>query len=293
MRGTAGATDRADPPTAVASLLVPAHDEERVLPRLLASVPGAARTTTVEVVVAANGCSDGTADGARRSGLAHHVIELPAPSKHGAVLAADDLATHHPRIICDADLELGEGMIDALVAPIHAGEVLATAPQRVLETTGCSPLVRAYYRVWQELPSVRTGLFGRGVIALGPEGMRRFRAMEAMLSDDLALSEAFAADERRVVSAEVVVRVPRTVADLLRRRARVVEGNTEADERGLRTSQARTSPVDLARITRRDPRRLPDVAVFALVTLAARLLARRRAHLGHDHWLRDESSRQG
>lgn len=280
-------------PAAVASLLVPAHDEERVLPRLLASVARAARTTAVEVVVAANGCSDSTAEGARRSGLAHHVLELATPSKHGAVLAADDIASHHPRIICDADLELGEGMIDALVAPILAGEVLATAPRRVLETTGCSGLVRAYYRVWEELPSVRSGLFGRGVIALGPEGMRRFRAMEAMLSDDLALSEAFAEHERLVVAAEVVVRVPRTVADLLRRRARVVEGNTEADERGLRTAAARTTPADLVTIARGDLRRLPDVAVFVAVTLAARVLVRRRARKGHDHWLRDESSRQG
>ncbi|MBD5831678.1 hypothetical protein AWH69_01585 [Janibacter melonis] len=280
-------------PSAVASLLVPAHDEGRVLPRLLTSVARAARTTTVEVVVAANGCSDDTVDGARRSGLAHRVLDLPEPSKHGAVLAADDIASHHPRIICDADLELGEGMIDALVAPILAGEVLATAPRRVLETTGCSRVVRAYYRVWQELPSVRSGLFGRGVIALGPEGMRRFRAMEAMLSDDLALSEAFTEDERRVVSAEVVVRVPRTTGDLLRRRTRVVEGNAEADERGLRGDAARTSPADLVRIARADLHRVPDVAVFVAVTLAARLLARRRARTGHDHWLRDESSRQG
>ena len=47
------------------------------------------------------------------------------------------------------------------------------------------------------------------------------------------------------------------------------------------------------RLSRGDLRRIPDVGVFVAVTLAARLLVRRRARKGHDHWLRDESSRQG
>lgn len=52
--------------------------------------------------------------------------------------------------------------------------------------------MRWYYDVWQRLPQVREGLFGRGMIVLSPEGHERVRALPQVMSDDLAMSESFA-----------------------------------------------------------------------------------------------------
>ena len=48
------------------SIVIPAHNEERVLPRLLAGLTDSARPGEFDVVVVANRCTDATADGARR-----------------------------------------------------------------------------------------------------------------------------------------------------------------------------------------------------------------------------------
>ena len=79
--------------------------------------------------------------------------------------------------------------------------------------------------MWARLPKVRTGLFGRGVIALSQQGHERFTRLPPVLADDLALSLLFAPPERSIVpGAQVVVHTPRTLADLLRRRVRAAEG---------------------------------------------------------------------
>jgi hypothetical protein len=115
------------------------------------------------------------------------------------------------------------------------------------------------------------------------------------MSDDLAISEAFRPDERRIVdAATVTIRPPRTLSDLLRRRIRVNTGNAQLDQRGGRSTEARTSTADLIGLARRDRANLPGVLVFLAVALASRLAARRRIRRGdYDTWLRDESSRQG
>ena len=117
-----------------------------------------------------------------------------------------------------------------LVRALDEPGVLAAAPARHLRTARSSWWVRGYYRVWERLPGVRDGLYGRGVIALSPEAQRRIDLLPPVLSDDLAISEAFTPGERRVVpEAVVTIRVPRTAADLIRRRVRVATGNREAD----------------------------------------------------------------
>jgi hypothetical protein len=171
--------------------------------------------------------------------------------------------------------------------------VHAVAPRSILPLQGLPLVVRWYYDVWQQLPQVRSGLFGRGVIAVTEEGAQRLRQLPAVMSDDLAASEAFAAGERRVVEdAVVVVHPPRTVADLLRRRVRVVTGNAEADRAGTRGEESRTSLRTLAAMAGRQPSLLPRIGVFLGVTLWSRVVARQRIRRGDfSTWLRDESSR--
>lgn len=114
-----------------------------------------------------------------------------------------------------------------------------------------------------------------------------------MMSDDLVLSEAFAPTERRIVpGTAVTIWPPKTVADLRRRRARVVVGNTQADRAGVRSHAARTTPATLAGLARRDPRLLGPLVVFLVLTIDARIRAWQQVRRGDfTTWHRDESSR--
>lgn len=279
----------------VASIVIPAHNESAGIGRLLSGLLADALPGEFEVLVVCNGCTDDTAAVAARAGHELTVLEIEQPSKRLALDRGDAAAHYLPRVYLDADLEFGTDDARRLIAAVCQPGVLAAGPSRMLPRTGLSWPVRAYYRIWEQLPQVRTGLFGRGVIALSAAGLERVRALPPAMSDDLAISEAFGPDERRVViDSTVLIRPPRTVRDLLRRRIRVTTGNAQLDQRAGRSAEARTSPADLAGMVRRNPADLPGVLVFLSVAVAARLAARRRIRGGDYHtWLRDESSRQG
>ena len=212
------------------SVVVPAHDEARVIGRLLGQLT-AGRPGGVEVIVVANGCTDDTAQIAGRYEPGVRVLSIPVPSKREALLAGDQAASGFPRIYVDADVELGAADIRALAQALARPGALAAGPERVLALSGASWLVRWYYDVWARLPEVRSGLFGRGVIALSEAGYARVASLPPLLADDLAASLVFGPDERVIVpGARVVVHVPRTVGDLLRRRVRAAMGVDQVEE---------------------------------------------------------------
>ncbi len=284
-----------------ASVIIAAYDEERSIGRVLTTLLEGAEPGEFEVIVVANGCSDGTADVARSFGAAVRVIERPQPSKHRAMRAGDDIATAPLRIYLDADVEASAASLRALVTALSASQVpldrtprpLAVGPTRSIPRAHVARTVSWYYDVWERLPQVKTALFGRGLIAFSAAGNDRIRRLPQLMSDDLAMSDAFDRSERAIVeTAVVIVHPPRTVRDLVRRRVRSATGNRQADDAGARRSESKTSGRDLALLVRDHPALAPKVVVFLLVTLVARLLARRAVRRGdYDTWHRDESSR--
>jgi glycosyltransferase involved in cell wall biosynthesis len=291
----------------VTSIVIPAHNEGQVIGRLLDSLLAEADRDEIDIVVVCNGCTDDTAQVAALRGPSVRVVESPVPSKHAALRLGDEHARGFPRLYVDADVvlttndvrKLTEPLTEPLAEPL-TGAVLATAPERELPLTGCAWRVRAYYRVWQQLPSVREGLFGRGVIAVSEAGHRRLAALPPLMADDLAASLAFAPDERLVVrDARVTVHPPRTWPDLIRRRIRAATSTTQLEQQQRQDPEAaappsaRTSKGDLLALLRAQPTLLPAVVVF----LAAAVVARRRSRKAvstqdFGTWLRDESSRQ-
>ncbi|WP_448071226.1 glycosyltransferase [Georgenia yuyongxinii] len=272
----------------VASVVIPAHNEERVIGRLLTELSSAGGA--LEVLVVCNGCTDATATVARTHDVT--VLEIAEPSKRAAMERGDRVAATFPRIFLDADVEITAGDL-LMLAAACTGPILATGPARRVPRARSSWAVRWYYDMWESLPQVRDGLFGRGVVALSEEGCERVRRLPPSMSDDLVISEAFADSERSIVTqASVVVHPPRTLRDLVRRRVRVTTGNVQADTNGLRGRMARTTPLLLARLVVDRPVLLLRLPVFLAVTLVARIMAARAVRRGdYTTWLRDESSR--
>jgi glycosyltransferase involved in cell wall biosynthesis len=282
----------------VTSIVIPAHNEAQVIGRLLDSLLADSSEDETDIVVVCNGCTDDTARTAAARGPRVRVVEIPVPSKHAALRAGDDHARGFPRLYVDADVVLGGADVRALTAPLDddTSGILATAPERSIPLAGCAWRVRAYYRVWQRLPAVREGLFGRGVIAVSKAGHARIAALPPLMADDLAASLAFTPEERLVVdAARVVVQPPRTWPDLIKRRIRAAVSTAQVEQQHQRPEEAsaRTSKADLIALVRAEPRLLTGVVVF----LAAAVVARRgaaKAIRAQDFgtWLRDESSRQ-
>ncbi|MER7557255.1 glycosyltransferase [Nocardioides sp. NPDC126508] len=275
----------------IASVVVPAHNEAAGLSGNLTALLDGIPRGAVDVVVVCNGCTDDTAAVARTvPGV--RVLEIAEASKARAVEVGNLAAHTFPRLHLDADVRLTGTDLLRLVDALDEDGVLAVAPERTIPLAASSWPVRAYYRVWQALPNVRSGLFGRGAFCLTAVGQARVAAAgNGLMNDDLVASELFTPAERRVVAeATVVVRPPRTVKDLVRRRIRVATGNAQADDHGARNGS--TSLSDLLALGLRQPSIGLRVPVFMTVTLVARMLSRRAVRTGdYTTWLRDESSR--
>ncbi|WP_413452147.1 glycosyltransferase [Georgenia phoenicis] len=287
-------TDRLGSPApragdAVASVVVPAHDEESVVGALLHALADG----ETDVVVVANGCSDRTAAVAREvPGV--RVVETPVASKMRALALGDRHASGFPRFYVDADVVLGAADLRLLVDALREPGVHAVGPERRLDLTGAGWLVRAYYSVWARLPGVRRELYGRGVIGVDEAGHRRLAGWPETMADDLVAAMSFAPEELRVVAgAGVLIRGPRTYRDLLRRRVRAMTGNRRLarDAAAPPLRPAGGGLTTLVSLTRHEPRLLPAVAVFLGTALLARTRARWAVARGSTVWLRDESSR--
>ncbi|MGY6019837.1 glycosyltransferase [Streptomyces spinosirectus] len=300
------------------SIVIPAHNEAPVIGRLLdALLADSDPADDTDILVVCNGCTDETAKVASERGPRVRVVEIPVPSKHAALRAGDDQARGFPRVYVDADVVITGADVRALTEPLQdeTSGVLATAPERQIPLASCAWRVRAYYQVWQRLPAVREGLFGRGVIAVSKTGHARIAALPPLMADDLAASLAFTPAERRVVgTAAVVIQPPRTWPDLIRRRIRAAvstaqveqnqgarsqdapsqgarnEGSADAghDSGDARQSSrgasrnpggaepsARTSTADLKAMLRGEPKLFVSVVVFLAAAVTARRGARK------------------
>jgi glycosyltransferase involved in cell wall biosynthesis len=281
--------------TRLASVVVPAHNEEAVIGHLLARLLESAQPDELDIVVVANGCTDGTVEAAQAFSHSVRVVSTAIPSKREALRLGDEVARGFPRLFVDADVELGTAAVRRLCAALARPGILAAAPERDFDMAERHWLVRWYYDVWTRLPQVRCGLFGRGVLAVSDAGHRRIAALPPVMADDLAFSLAFTEAESTVVhDCAVRIRPPRTWQDLLRRRIRAETGISQVErDHIIPGTSARTTRRDLLGVVRREPRLSARMPVFLFVAMVARLGARRALrHEDYSTWLRDESSRR-
>lgn len=265
------------------SIIVAAHDEAAVIGSCLAAIEAQRDAPPYEIIVAANGCRDATAEVARgHRGVT--VLELPQPGKTGALNAADRAARGFRRVYLDADILLPPDYLAQLdrVLPPH-GPPRAAVPHRRLQLTDRPWPIRAYFAINQRLPVYHRGLFGRGVIALSGRGRTRFERFPDVIADDLYLDSIFDDSEKLRLDAVVEVATPLRTGQLIRRLSRVRRGNSDLRQSG-RDDQLELSvrAADrwawLREVVLPEPRLAPAGAVYAAVTVIAAVLARRAAH---------------
>ncbi len=272
----------------IASVVIPAYDEEHVIGRCLRRLLEGAPPDRLQVVVVANGCHDDTAGAARRAAPGATVIELDEASKAAALNAGDRAADAFPRVYLDADVELTHDAVVAVVEALAEDGVECAAPACRFELCDRPWFIRRFYDVWARLPYVDDALVGNGVYALTAAGRGRFDRFPELTADDLFVRNRFRRAERRSVArASFLVHPPRTLAGLLAVRERTYRGNAElAGDRPRSPDEATAVPGAFGRVARAMPL---SFALYAAVNLAAK--ARWRARRGAVRWERDESAR--
>ena len=270
------------------SIIVPAHNEEAVIGRLLSELQPIANTGEAEIIVACNGCTDGTVALAR-SYADVKTIELDRASKIDALNTADRSATRWPRVYVDADIEVSADALLATLETLHRGPCLAARPAFRYDSAGASWPVHAYYRARREIGSANNALWGAGIYGLSRQGHARVSPFPEVVGDDLYIDEQFLPDEKAVVATKpAVVRTPRTIGALLAILARAQRGRGVTIDSTAPSQSAWATSVELAR-TVRGPRSALDAMVYATMALGARAKVRRR-HT-NDTWGRDHTSR--
>jgi len=279
----------------VISVVIPAHDEERTIRRCLDRLLADARDGELEVVVACNGCTDATAKVAREFGPPVRVLETGQAGKPIALDLGDAAATAFPRFYVDADIEVGTEALRRCAAALESPGIHAAAPALRVDLEGCPWTVRAYYRLWLEIPYVRAGLIGSGVYGVSEAGRARFDRFPDIIADDLFVRNLFRPDERRsVAEAHFTMRAPRSLDDLIKRKTRVFAGNLQLDHHPEPGTGGRASrvPESLGTVLRR-PSLLPALPVYLYVSGIARSRAEARVRQGDfATWDRDESTRR-
>jgi glycosyltransferase involved in cell wall biosynthesis len=278
---------RGDEP--LGSVVIPAYNEANVVERTLTHLFRGVDPRALEVVVACNGCTDGTATVATEIEAPVTVLDLPAVGKAGAIRAAELEVRTLPRLYLDADVRLDGSSAVAVLTALRNGAVAARPPLRY-DTTGASWLVKRYYDQRVRLPAVRTDLCGAGVYGLSAAARARFDDFPDVIADDLFAARIVEPSEVTIVPcAPVSIRVPLNVRSLLRTLVRAHRGNRElADQMPALARSTTNSTVRQLLRSMVVPARVIDAAVYAGVMTLGRLLAKRR----DVSWGRDETSRR-
>ncbi|EPX82377.1 Glycosyltransferase involved in cell wall biogenesis [Rubellimicrobium thermophilum DSM 16684] len=264
------------------SVIVPAANEARLLPGCLAAlaasdpIPGGA-----EVVVVANGSTDGTAQAAEAmrgplaaAGWDLTVLDLPQAGKTAALQAGDEAARGAMRAYLDADVTVSPRLMGGIVRVLDRAEAAYASGRPVIVGRGLA--ARLYARAWAQVPffarMAQGAVPGCGLFAVNAAGRARWGAWPRLIADDAFVRLLFAPQERHLVPEPYDWPIAEGLGALIRVRRRQDRGVAELAERyphlPAREDTPRPGPAALLRLMAADPLAF---AVYAGVALAVRM----------------------
>jgi hypothetical protein len=266
---------------AVASVVIPAHDESAGLEGTLSALMGGLVEGTLRVAVVCNGCTDDTAAIARRFADTHpevEVHEIDVASKIAALRDGDRLLEGmFPRIYLDGDVRLEASTAIALANALCEPRALVAGVRAQLDLRGVSRPARLFHRFAYRLPVFEEGIIGAGVYALNAEGRARFGSWPEILGDDQFVYRLFGDDERVVLDGHAsVVRPTPTLRGVVTRGVRIRRGNAElsAGAGGLELPRPRAGFRRALVDALRTPVGWIEAVTFLATSVAIRLLFR-------------------
>lgn len=216
----------------MSTLIIPAHNEEAVIKRCLDSVIQQGDSINT-IIVACNGCTDNTVEIVKRYPDVY-CLDLANASKTYAINEAERYINSYPVFYLDADTCLEASAIERIHSEIVTKKLLLAAPTPVVNTSNSSGLVKAFYRVWLNLPYVKEGVIATCSYVLTREGRQRFSHFPEIIADDGFVRGHFEAHEMaNIPSAKIHIEAPKDILSLIKIKTRARLGNIELSKRGL------------------------------------------------------------
>lgn len=278
----------------IASIVIPAHNEQDVIWRCMATLLTGASAGELDVIVVCNGCTDATESIVASLGGAVTLLTTPVGSKSNAINMGIAVARARPVIVLDADIRLTAAAVRTMVGSMARSGAAVASPRMAVDGSGASAAVRAFYRIWLTLPYFRTAI-GGGVYALSAGGLERIGAIPAVTADDAFVRLKFAPEERSVVeSCSFEVTPPRTLWNLINIKTRSRRGNLQllSEQPELKREDARSNRGHLVGLACK-PSQWAALLVYGTVVVITSVLAHwKHWRKAHQKWERDDSSRK-
>lgn len=262
--------------------------------RLLDGITAEAYGEEFEIVIGCNGCSDETAEVCRTYRYPTIVCETNEASKVAGLNLADQHAKFYPRLYLDADIQVDTSTVRRVVELLDDKTALAAAPRMDVDLKQSSWMVKAFYKVWLQLPYHQRGMIGSGFYALSHEGRKKFGAFPPIIADDGFVRAQFSDSERQTLdSCAFRITAPTNLWDLIRVKTRARLGLWEL---GMRFPATRHREKKDWSIAVKQFLGSPKLLVYSPAYLFIALATRFRAsfmfnRLTEYRWERDESSR--
>lgn len=246
------------------SVIIAARNEEAYIRGCLESLLAQMEPSgSVEVIVAANACTDQTVEVARSYASAFEVLgwslvvlEVPKPGKINALNAGEAKANGTCLVYLDADVRCEPDLLGQLFQALSVDTPrYATGTLKVMPAE--SWVTKQYARFWQRLPFVQAGAVGAGLFALNRPGRARWGNFPDIISDDTFVRLQFAPEERVEVPARYHWPMIEGLKNLVKVRRRQDAGVEEVarlyPELMKNDDKAKLGVVDLLGLLLRDP----------------------------------------
>lgn len=215
------------------TIIIPAYNEASVISECLESLLVQNYQGALEIIVAANGCTDQTAAIARgyESSFAAKdyslvVIDITHGNKNNALNHADSIARFGNRLYLDADVISDPELIRQLISELQAVEpVYASGSLSIRE--GRSFISRCYGTIWKSTPYIRDTIPGCGCYAVNTAGRQLWQQFPKIHSDDKFVRLLFSHKQRKQVSAKYYWPLPQGFLTLINIRTRWTRGNRQ------------------------------------------------------------------
>lgn len=278
----------------MATIIVPAHNEESVIEDCLNSIVN--QKSIDNIIVACNGCTDNTVKIVETSFPSVTCLDIKKPSKTNALNIAEEkankLGVSYPIFYIDADTQLSNNTIQHISDEMETGDILLAAPTPIINTQKSSWLVKTYYKVWTNLPYIKEGVIATCSFIVSKQGRKRFEKFADVIGDDGFIRCHFKNNEiANIKGAEIYIRAPQDIFSLIKIKTRARLGNMELIARNKCPIQEEKHYGNVMR-NRLLSKEFFPTTIYIIIASIIRLRARYQfGKIADYQWEKDTSSR--
>lgn len=218
------------------SIIIPANNEAHWMSACLEAVFASQLLEEAQVIVVANGCTDNTAEIARRyqslaeaKGWELLVMELSIGDKLHALNVGDHRAKGDVRVYLDADVQVSKRVLHQIERALDR-ETPAWASGK-MQMAAAGRISRSYGRFWSRVPFMAKSVPGSGLYAVNTAGRARWGEFPNIISDDMFVRLQFKPRERFGVPGTYIWPIAEGWGNLIKVRRRQNQGVDQITER--------------------------------------------------------------